>query len=449
MSKKLIFLTNFVLVLVMVFALPMQTARGQNGVGSIFALDHEPTVAVEWFSLIYNIVRNEKLGPTTGSRVYGYSGIALYEAVAPGIPDNFSVGGQLQGLPVLPFPDLELEYDWPAAANASLSTVITGLFPEPTDPTTAPSLEELRQKWIDERTEAVGAEVVERSTAFGDEVGTMLLEWIATDNFGPTRKMEYIMPEGEDMQWVATTEGTSPHEPFWGQIRPIGLEYSEVCNTRFNIEYSTDPNSSFYKQAQEVMLVGDNLTEEQIKIARFWVDTPVITGTPAGHWVMIQIQLVEQMDLPLSRTAEMFMLTNSAMMDAFISAWATKYQINLLRPVTYIQRNLRRNWEPYIESPPFPEYPSGHSVVSGAAAEVLTTMFGPFAFTDRTPIINGHEQLQRSFYSFEQAAYEAAISRLYGGIHYRIAIENGLRQGQCVGQQILNRVRLRSLPQGE
>lgn len=450
MSKRLV-LTNFLLALVMLFTLisPSARVRGQGGPLSVPTDQHEATIAVDWMTLAYQTVRNEKLGPTQGSRVYGYLGVALYEAVVPGMPENFSVGGQLAGLPILPYPDETLVWDWPSVANGSLSTVLTGLFPEPQDDTTVPNIEALRQQWIDSRAEEIEMEVVERSVAFGDELAGVLLDWIATDNYGPTRKMEYELPTGEDWYWEPTTEGTSAYEPFWGQIRPLGLEYAEACNQRFRIEFSTDPNSTFYKQAQEVMLVGDRLTDEQRETARFWVDTPVLTGTPGGHWVMIENQLVEQMGLKLNKAAEMYMLVNAALMDAFISAWSTKYKVNLLRPVTYIQRYLRRNWAPYIQTPPFPEYPSGHSVVSGAAAEVLTTMFGAFAFTDSTPMLNGHENLQRSYTSFEQAANEAAISRLYGGIHYRAAIEDGLRQGRCVGQQILNRIRLRSLPQGE
>jgi hypothetical protein len=261
--------------------------------------------------------------------------------------------------------------------------------------------------------------------------------------------MEYEMPIGDPSLWVVTTEGQTAQEPYWGQLRSFGLDFAEQCNVDMRMDFSTDPDSTFYKQAQEVLTTSDRLTDEQREIARFWVDTPGITGAPSGHWLLIETQLVEQMGLPLGRAAEMYILVNSALADAFISAWNLKYQVNLVRPVTYIQQNLRRNWSPYIQTPPFPEYPSGHSVASGAAAEVLTTMFGQVAFTDRTPIINGHEQLERSFTSFEAAAAEAAISRMYGGIHYRAAIENGLRQGRCVGQQVLNNVRLRSIPQGE
>ena len=339
-------------------------------------------------------------------------------------------------------------YDWPAVANGSLSTVLHGLFEDGMDETHE-RIYTLRDQYIVERTDAVGNTVAQRSLALGDEIGEALVEWIATDGYAEISQMEYELPTGDPAFWALTTEGSEPMEPFWGLMRPFGLDYAERCNIPLRMDFSTDPDSTFYKQALEIVDAVDNNTDEQREVALFWIDTPGITGAPSGHWVMIGVQLAEQYDLPLSRTAEMFMLLNTAISDAFISAWVLKYDVNLVRPVTYVQENIRRSWNPYVETPPFPEYPSGHSVVSGAAAEVLTVMFGQTAFTDRTPIINGHEAFERSFTSFEAAAAEAAISRLYGGIHYRAAIENGLRQGRCVGQQVLVNIRLRSIPQGE
>ena len=412
------------------------------------ATEQEPDVALDWMRLLYQLVRDENANAPEAARLYGYAGVALYEAVWPGIPDNFSVGGQLERLPVLPFPEEDLDYDWPAVVNGSVSTVLHGLFADGMDET-HDRIDALREQYVDERQEAVGEEIADRSLAFGDEIGTMLVEWIATDGYAEISEMEYELPTGNPAFWVLTDENSEPMEPFWGLMRPFGLDYAERCNIPMRMDFSTDPDSTFYKQALEIVDTVDNNTDEQREISLFWIDTPGITGAPSGHWVMIGVQLAEQYDLSLSRAAEMFMLLNTAISDAFISAWVLKYDENLVRPVTYIQENIRRSWSPFVETPPFPEYPSGHSVVSGAAAEVLTVMFGQTAFTDRTPIINGHEQLERSFTSFEAAASEAAISRLYGGIHYRAAIENGLRQGRCVGQQVLLNIRLRSIPQGE
>ena len=446
MKTKLLMLMCL-LMLVLGFSLPM-TLTAQDEAVSTPTNEFDSSMATDWVMFVYELVRDETVNAPAASRVYAYTGVALYEAVVFGMPNNFSIGGQMEGLPLLPYPEQDLVYDWRAVANASVSTVTHNLFLE-SDEEIHARIDAMREAKTELLLETVDADIVERSLALGDDVGNALVEWIATDNYGPTRKLEYEIPTGEAWMWLPTAEGMNSLEPYWNQIRPFGLDYSSQCNVDMRMEFSTDPDSTFYAQAQEVMVTGDNLTDEQRTIARFWLDTPGVTGAPSGHWMMIATQFAQQEELTLDRASEMYILLGTALADAFISAWDKKYIDNLMRPVTYINQNLRRNWSPYIASPPFPEYPSGHSVASAAAAEVLTTMFGQVAFTDRTPIINGHENIERSFTSFQAAASEAGISRMYGGIHFRAAIELGLAQGRCVGQSVLNNVRLRSIPQGE
>ena len=408
---------------------------------SVPTTEHDPAIAVEWMDLTYRIVKQEAVNAPAASRIYAYAGVTLYEAVVNGMPENYSMAGQVTGLPDLPLPEEDEVYDWPSVANAALAMVLEGLFPNGSEETLQ-MIADLQEKWVGVRVEEVGEEVVDRSLEYGEVLAQELLDWIADDNYAATRDVAYELPTGDASYYVLTTEGTRPVEPFWGTLRPFALFYPEYCNVPLNMPFDTDENSAFYAQANEVKEVGENLTPEQQEIARFWLDTPGETGAPSGHWVSIENQLVELLDMNLGRAAEMYALVGMSLADAFISAWSLKYQVMLLRPETYIREYIRRNWQPYIQTPPFPEYPSGHSVASGAAAEVLTRMFGVVAFTDRTHIIYEHEPLQRSFTSFEAAANEAAISRLYGGIHYRVAIENGLRQGRCVAQQVLDNIQL-------
>jgi membrane-associated phospholipid phosphatase len=179
----------------------------------------------------------------------------------------------------------------------------------------------------------------------------------------------------------------------------------------------------------------NNLTDEQRAIALFWADDPSVTATPPGHSVSIATQVLRAVDGGLDTAAETYAKVGMAVADAFIACWNTKYSYNLVRPVTYIQAFIDADWLPILVTPPFPEYTSGHSAQSGAAAQVLTDLFGRrFAFVDRTHEDRGLPA--RSFVSFFQAAGEAAISRLYGGIHYRPAIVRGLEQGRCVGQAV-------------
>ena len=177
----------------------------------------------------------------------------------------------------------------------------------------------------------------------------------------------------------------------------------------------------------------NDLTPEQLAIATYWSDDPGTTATPPGHSLSILRQVLAAQDSSLADAAEVTARLGLAVCDAFIACWRTKYQYNLLRPITYVREHVDPGWgDPLpLTTPPFPEYTSGHSVQSGAAAEVLTAFFGPVAFTDRTH--DGRGLPARSFASFREAADEAAISRLYGGIHFRSAIDLGLAQGRCIG----------------
>jgi membrane-associated phospholipid phosphatase len=158
----------------------------------------------------------------------------------------------------------------------------------------------------------------------------------------------------------------------------------------------------------------------------------MLSPTPPGHWIFIASSILDEQDAPLDRRVEVLATLSVAMADAFIGCWHEKFRWNLLRPVTYIRAHLDPAFQPLLITPPFPEYPSGHSTQSGAAAAVLTDHFGEdFAFTDRTHEEDGLPA--RSYPSFWAAAEEAALSRLYGGIHFRSAIEQGLEQGRCIG----------------
>jgi hypothetical protein len=192
--------------------------------------------------------------------------------------------------------------------------------------------------------------------------------------------------------------------------------------------------SAFYVEARECYRVTNDLTPEQQAIARFWSDDPGQTATPPGHSLSILTQVARELNLTLDRAAEAYAKVGVAVADSFVSCWRTKYQYNLLRPVTYIRRVIDPSWTSLLVTPPFPEYTSGHSVQTAAAARVLTSLFGQLSFTDHTHDARGLSP--RTFSSFAAAAEEAAISRLYGGIHFRAAIEHGLEQGACIGEQV-------------
>ncbi|MFN0201931.1 MAG: vanadium-dependent haloperoxidase, partial [Bacteroidia bacterium] len=276
----------------------------------------------------------------------------------------------------------------------------------------------------------------------GASIAGALMTWVNNDNFAQTRSMIYMVPSRSENPafWEPTGSVTSPLEPYWGQIRPFCMASGTACYVPSQIPYNTDENSGFYQAALEVYNTGVNLTQEQKNIASWWADGPGATPTPPGHWLRISHQMINEMDLGLDNAAEIYMLVGLCVGDAFISCWDAKYRENLLRPVTYIRENIDPNWNTYISTPPFPEYTSGHSVCSGAAAEILTNKLGNIPFTDASNTFLGIAP--RSFASFNDAAEEAAFSRLYGGIHYREGIVLGVQQGRIVAQTVLNRIKL-------
>jgi hypothetical protein len=196
--------------------------------------------------------------------------------------------------------------------------------------------------------------------------------------------------------------------------------------------YSEDPASPFYREALEVYETARTLGDEQRARARFWSDDPMLSPTPPGHWVSIALQVLRHEAAPVEERVDVLARLGVALADAFIACWHAKYVFDLVRPITYIRLLIDPAWQPLLVTPPFPEYPSGHSVQSAAAAVVLARHFGEsYAFEDATHEADGLPA--RRFESFWRAAEEAAISRLYGGIHFRAAIERGLEQGRCIG----------------
>jgi membrane-associated phospholipid phosphatase len=185
-----------------------------------------------------------------------------------------------------------------------------------------------------------------------------------------------------------------------------------------------------------------NLTPQKKEIALFWADNPVATGTPGFHWISVVNQMIARRGLSADQAVEAYALTSVAIADAFIGCWKEKYRSMVVRPVTYVNRVFNPNWQTLFSTPPFPEYPSGHSTLSGAAVEVLVKLLGDtIPFTDSTQVDIGAPA--RSFRNFTHARDEVAVSRVYGGIHFVPAVVYGLTQGQCIGQRVIGRLKTR------
>jgi PAP2 superfamily len=394
-------------------------------------------VVLDWHRLILELVRHTATyTPPVASRAFAYIGVAAHEALASGNPTLVSLAGQLTDLTALPAREAG-EHDEACVLHGAISATVATLFSN-TGPSGQQAMGVMTDRLGSKAADGMAPEVVARSMAHGQAIAAHILAWAATDGGAVIDNMGFpreYTPGTRPQDWVPTNlirQQQAPLLPDWGKVRPFALPAGELCGLQGPPDYSEDPASPFYLAALEVHDTVKNLTDEQKLIARFWSDDPMLSPTPPGHWISIVMEAAERDGMSAEQATATLAVLGVAVADAFIACWRTKYEVNLLRPITYIKRVIDPKWEPLLNTPPFPEYPSGHSTQSGAAATVLTAMLGEnFAFDDATHEDDGLPV--RSFPSFWAAAEEAGISRLYGGIHYRFAVKDGLEQGRCVG----------------
>jgi len=382
------------------------------------------------------------------ARTLAYLGLGLYESILAGLPGQRSFAGQLVELESLPAAQPDEVLHWPTVANATLAALTQMLLPN-APPDWKARFEALERNMpvaqpADFDPAQRTPEVIIRSETHGKLLAMALMTWARTDGghdaIGPRRTRldaAYVSPSGLGA-WVPTPPRFArPLLPNWGANRPFMPNAQQRCAPPGPPKYDETPGSPFHREADEVRRVGVQPTEEQRRIALYWADDPLKTPTPAGHWAWILTDLLRDRKANLATAAEQYARMTVAMSDAFVATWKVKYQLNLLRPVTYIQLAFDSNWvPPLMETPPFPEYPSGHSVQSGSAAAVLEAFYGrDTAFEDRAH--NDRGWGPQRFRSFAAAAEQAAVSRLYAGIHFRSAIEHGTTMGRCIGAQAL------------
>ncbi len=444
----------------------------------------------EWVKTIYGAIRAERLSPPVASRLMVYSSAALYEGFAAADPDVPSLAGALNGLQPLPRAERPGEYDPAIVALVAERLVMDTLFREGLA-TTRAGTQRLADSLIASRVAAgVSESVRARSEELGVKVGLGIVAWSHGDGFDSTRGKAFTPPKGlaywinDSPPTVYATQSISGasesvelknpanvlqsgnssdrglilsrpkkpgpvlpavnmagmSEPYWARHRAFVLKSWDECPAPAPPAYAITNSSQLFKEAEELRVLRSSLTPEQRTVAYYWADNAGETGTPVGHWLSIANQMAAAQGLSAPDAARLMLISSVAQADAFIAVWGYKYQYSLLRPRTYIRRVMDPQWEPLIPTPPFPEYPSGHSGISAAAAEVLSAVFGDtVAFRDSTGLIIG--SAVREFKSFREAAYEAGKSRLYGGIHFEYGNLGGRAVGECVGARTIERLK--------
>ena len=404
---------------------------------------------------VTEVMTHDIFSPPVASRIFAYPNIAAYEIMAVNNKEYRSLVGLVNELTPVPRPDANKPINFEMAALiAHMEISKTLIFSEDRIETYRDSL---YGNW-----ENKDLGLFTNSKEYGLQVAQHIKEWMNKDNYKQTRTMpKFTIDTKDPSRWQPTPpaymDGLEPH---WNKIRPFVMSSADQFSPPPPPVFSTDPNSDFFKEAKEIYDISKSITEkgdgsEEIAIAKFWDCNPYVSVTrghlmfavkkisPGAHWMGIVEIACKKTQADFSKTLYAYTKTSMAIADAFISCWDEKYRSNLIRPETIINRYIDENWMPILQTPPFPEYPSGHSVVSGTAGVTLTSIFGEnFAFSDNTEVPFGLPI--RDFTSFNKAADEAAFSRMYGGIHYRSAVELGMKQGRSIGNFLVDKLKLKN-----
>ncbi|RYU95470.1 vanadium-dependent haloperoxidase [Emticicia agri] len=396
---------------------------------------YDASLAINWASLQLRLIKSTPgYAAPVAARSLAYTSLAFYESVVYGLDGYQSLTGKITGLKNLPVPDSTKEYNWAIAANAAISTLIKELYATTNDDNKA-SIDSLRR--VSEaalKTGITNQQLIERSINFGADIAKAIWDYSKTDggnegwnnNFSTTYKVPIAIGS-----WEPVSNQKTPLLPYWGKNR----NFSSLNNTVVPlapIAFSFKENSTMYNAAKEVYTINKALTADQKALANFWADAGI---TPAGHSFSIANIALKKEKSKLDKAAEVYIKLGLTMNDAFVVCWKLKYNYNLMAPVTYIRQAIAPGWLPLVATQPVPSYTSDNATISGASAEILTSVFGEnYAFTDNT--YQGSLP-NRSFKSFEEYTNEATVAQLFAGVQYRMANENGQKNGREIAKNIL------------
>ncbi len=402
----------------------------------------------EWNKKLTYVIMTDIFSPPVCSRIYVYPNIASYEALVPQNKAYKTYAGRLNGLGAVPRPNAGETICYPLAASIAFTSVAAKLVFN-SDGVVAKEKEYLHQ--LDSL--GIRKELLESSLNYGRKVGNFILEWAKKDGYPERTAFGGYIVKRDSSRWVPTPpDYMDAIENNWGRLRTMALDSASQFRPSPPTPYSSNKNSKFYKESYNVYTAVAKPNPGDSATAWYWDDNPntsvtdghityfIQKNSPPGHWMHIGCSIAEKENYDAIKTAHLLSKTAIALYDAFISCWDAKYIYNYIRPETFINQYIDKDWVPLIQTPPFPEYPSGHSVISSSAATVLTNIVGEnYAFTDSAEVPFGRPT--RHFKSFYDASNQASISRMYGGIHFLTAITYGMQEGKAVGEFVINKLK--------
>ncbi|MGL6268277.1 MAG: vanadium-dependent haloperoxidase [Chitinophagaceae bacterium] len=396
-------------------------------------LTEKSDVANDWYGLQlrFMLERNS----TLNGFWFGHIGIGLYESVRNGIPGHVSLSGLISQMPAMPAVAPNTIYYWPESANAAMADMLRAFNAGLTAANTA-SIDSLENAYnLKLKPLATDAASFDRSQAYGRSIAKAIIDWYKLDNSN-LGNAGYVPPVGPGLWQPTPPANANGVMPFIGTAKTFLTVHSTLTISAFPFAYSEDVSSDFYKMEKELYDINQALTQDQKNTALYWVDQGNGIGyTPPGHDFSIVKQAIEQKGSNLGVAAEAYAKAGIAERDGTIVTWRAKYQHNLLRPVSYIQKVIKSGWLPFIPTPPHPEYPAAHAALTGSVMQATARVLGEtFPVTDKVYEFRSYPA--RTYTSLFAAAEEAGISRLYGGIHYRKSIEAGLTLAKIIGNNV-------------
>ena len=420
----------------------------------VTACKHEKLAPLDKVDLMINnedqltqIIIYDVFTPPVASRIYVYSSIAAYEAIRHAQKGAPSIAAKLNGFDKMPEPDATKKYDFDLAASVAFFKVARNVKVFSVDSLTSyeNSVHENFKQHLDEAT-------YKASVAFGDTIASVVLKRAKTDGYAASRGKAKFLGSNEPGKWRPTPpDYLDGVEWCWNTMKTMVLDSASQFKPSLPPAYNATPGSPFHTMVKEVYDINKNLTAEQKLIAKYWDDNPFVIEhsghmtfgnkkiTPGGHWMGIAAQIIKQEKADHVKAAQTFALTSIALYDGFISCWDEKYRSSYVRPVTVIKDMIDKDWMPFLQTPPFPEYTSGHSTITASAATVLTKLYRDnLAFEDSSDY--QYIGLKRKFNSLHEAAAECSMSRVYGGIHYVTSVNTGAAMGKQVGGLVVKKI---------
>lgn len=407
-----------------------------------------------WNKKLTDIIITDVFSPPVCSRIYAYCNIAAYEALVPSNPAYTSFAERLTGLKSIPRPSKKI-----GSSYFSISSIIAFTTVAQKLVFNADAMNKIEKDYLQELGSlSLSESLKENAIEYGRVVGQHILSWAINDGYLQRNSHPGYFVVSDPAYWQPTPpDYMDPVEPNWATLRPFTMDSSSLFRPLMSCKFDTLSSSDYYKQAMIVYNAVNHLTSNDTLIARYWDCNPNVSVTaghityfqqqisPGGHWIFIASSVAEKEKLGMIETAEVLSKVSIAIADAFISCWEAKYMYKTVRPETYINKYIDKDWKPFIQTPPFPEYPSGHSTISASASTMLTSLFGGnYAFTDSAEVPFGRPS--RHFSSFAEAAREASLSRLYGGIHFLKSLNESASGGKRIGEYVVQKLNLKSPP---